>query len=201
VTSYTQLLARKYAGHGDAESDEYTAYVTEAVQRMRDLIEGLLAYSRVTRGEHKPEAADLDRLLDTALANLKTAIDSSGAKISRDALPMLRVSPQQITQLFQNLVGNAIKFRDPAAPPEIHVGARQQDGSWTLSVRDRGIGIDPQHAGRIFALFRRLHTRDTYPGSGLGLAICKKIVEQHGGRIWVEPANPGSVFRFTLPAG
>jgi light-regulated signal transduction histidine kinase (bacteriophytochrome) len=132
-------------------------------------------------------------------ANLDAAIQSNGATVTHDPLPVVRVNPSLIQHLLQNLVGNALKFRR-TEPPRVHVSAERTGSEWRISVRDNGIGIDRQHAERIFVLFQRLHTRDQIPGNGLGLAICKKIVEQHGGRIWVEPANPGSVFHFTLPA-
>jgi len=198
VASFAQLLARRFGGR-DADADEFVGYITAEVQRMRQLIEGLLTYSRIAREKERVEPADLDRLLDAALAHLKAAIDESGATIRRQPLPTLPVQAQQITQLFQNLVGNALKFRGEA-PPQIEIGAEHQEGLWLLSVRDHGIGIDPLYADRIFVLFQRLHARENYPGSGIGLAICKKIVERHGGRIWVEPAYPGSVFKFTFPA-
>ncbi|HSW14192.1 MAG TPA: ATP-binding protein, partial [Solimonas sp.] len=198
VASFTQLLARRFAGR-DPDADEFVGYITAEVQRMRQLIEGLLAYSRVTREKQKVEPAALDRLLDTALANLKTSIDESRASFHRQPLPTLPVQSQLITQLFQNLVGNAIKFHGEA-PPQIDIGAELQDDAWLFWVRDHGIGIDPIYAERVFVLFQRLHNREVYSGSGIGLAVCKKIVERHGGRIWVEPAYPGSIFRFTLPA-
>jgi len=199
VTSYTQLLARCYGPHLGREEQDFVGYITDAVQRMRELIDGLLSYSRVARADEPSQSVALGGLVDTALANLKEAIDSSGARITVRPLPTLRVDAPQFTQLFQNLIGNAIKFRGKE-PPQIEVRARLENGYWRFSVCDNGIGIDPAYAERIFALFQRLHTPEHYAGSGIGLAICKRIVERHGGRIWVEPANPGSVFHFTLPA-
>ena len=143
--------------------------------------------------------ADLNALLDHALGNLRTGITSAQATITRDALPTLSVDATQIMQLFQNLVGNALKFHDQQ-PPKIHIGAQQQDGRWVFSVRDNGIGIEPQYYEKIFQIFQRLHTRKDYPGTGMGLAICKRIVERHGGTIWVESQpGQGSTFFFTIP--
>jgi PAS domain S-box-containing protein len=200
VTSFTQLLAQRFADRNDPEVHEYVGFITESVQRMRELIEGLLAYSRVSRQRVAPEDVDLNECLRQAVANLDAAIRASGARVTHDPLPRLRANPSLILHLLQNLIGNALKFRRAGVAPEVHVSAAREDDAWRISVRDNGIGIDPQHAKRIFVLFQRLHTRDDFPGNGLGLAICKKIVEQHGGRIWVEPANPGTVFHFTLPA-
>ncbi len=197
VSSFTQLLARRFSGK-DPDANEFVGYITDEVQRMRQLIEGLLTYSRVTREKQQPEPTSLDRLLDAALANLKTTIAESGTVVRRQALPTLPVQGSLITQLFQNLVGNAIKFRGESAP-QIDIDVQPDGDFWQFSVRDNGIGIDPLYAERVFVLFQRLHTREIYPGSGIGLAICRKIVERHGGRIWVEPGYPGSVFRFTLP--
>ncbi|AXQ28647.1 PAS domain S-box protein [Solimonas sp. K1W22B-7] len=197
VASFTQLLARRFSGE-DPDANEFVGYITDEVQRMRQLIEGLLTYSRVTREKQQPEPTPLDKLLDAALANLRTAITETGTVIHRQALPTLPVQGPLITQLFQNLVGNAIKFRGEA-PPRIDIDVQPDADSWQFSVRDNGIGIDPLYAERVFVLFQRLHTREVYPGSGIGLAICRKIVERHGGRIWVEPGYPGAIFRFTLP--
>jgi light-regulated signal transduction histidine kinase (bacteriophytochrome) len=145
---------------------------------------------------------DCEELLQAVRENLNAAIAESGAVITHDPLPVLFGDRTQLTQLLQNLFSNAIKFRRPAAPPQIHVSAARQDGGWRLSVRDNGIGIDPQFFERIFIIFQRLHNRDEYPGTGIGLAICKKIVERHGGRLWVESApGSGSTFQFTIPDG
>lgn len=198
VASFTQLLARRFSDR-DPDANEFVGYITAEVLRMRGLIEGLLSYSRVTREKQVPEPTPLDQLLDAALASLRTTIAESGATIRHQPLPTLPVQGQLITQLFQNLVGNAIKFRGEN-PPVIDIDVQPDGDAWQFSVRDNGIGIDPLYAERIFVLFQRLHTREVYAGSGIGLAICRKIVERHGGRIWVEPGYPGSVFRFTLPA-
>ncbi|MGH8453718.1 MAG: sensor histidine kinase, partial [Nevskiales bacterium] len=199
VTSFTQLLASRYEKAGDRDAEEFIGFITESVQRMRELIEGLLAYSRVSRGQEPLQDTDLNQIMQQVTANLGAAIHSNDASVTHDPLPVLRANPGLILHLLQNLVSNALKFRR-AEPPRVHVSAEHAGPEWRIAVRDNGIGIEPHHAERIFVLFQRLHTRDQIPGNGLGLAICKKIVEQHGGRIWVEPGNPGSVFHFTLPA-
>jgi len=202
VTGFTQLLSRRYRGQLDTEADEFIGYITDGVARMKSLIEDLLAYSRVQRTDTILVAVALDGVLDAALANLHAAIDSAGATITREPLPALPVDARQFTQLFQNLVGNAIKFRREH-PPRIHIRAEQVSAQWQFSLRDNGIGIRAEAAGRVFELFQRLHSRDEYEGNGIGLTICKKIVELHGGRIWVVPAvagGEGTEFRFTLPA-
>lgn len=197
VTSFTQLLARRHEKTSDPEAEEFIGFITESVQRMRELIEGLLAYSRVSRNPEAPQDTDLNQVVDSVIANLDTAIRDSGAVVTHDPLPVLKVNSSLIHHLLQNLVGNALKFRG-TDPLQIHISAAPEGANWHFAVRDNGIGIHPQHSERIFVLFQRLHTRDQIPGNGLGLAICKKIVEQHGGRIWVEPASPGSIFHFTL---
>jgi len=198
VASYTQLLARR-ARAGTAEEQQFAGYITDAVHRMRALIEGLLSYSRVSQPEHPGDAADLSRLVDSAVANLQETVERNGAHIRCEPLPQLKVNAPQIVQLFQNLIGNAIKFRGEAAP-QVQIAAQREGSQWIFSVRDNGIGIDAAHRERIFTLFQRLHTSDAYPGSGIGLALCKRIVERHGGRIWVEGQASGSEFRFSLPA-
>jgi serine/threonine protein kinase/signal transduction histidine kinase len=200
VASYTQLLKRRYQGKLDADADEFIAYAVDGATRMQGLINDLLAYSRVHTHSKPLEETTCTAAFDRALANLEAAIRESGAEVRCGPLPAVRGDASQLVQLFQNLIGNAIKFRGER-PPVVIVWAGWQDGEWLFTVRDNGIGIDPKHAERIFAIFQRLHSRDRYPGSGIGLAICKKIVERHGGRIWVEPRlEDGSVFCFTLPA-
>ncbi|MDP3859397.1 MAG: ATP-binding protein [Stagnimonas sp.] len=198
VSGFAELLARRYQQQLGPEADEYIGFITTGVRRMKSLIEDLLSYSRVSREPRAASEVDLNALLAAAKANLHAAISDSGASVHSERLPSLRADPAQLTQLFQNLLGNALKFRT-AEPPRVDVSARQLDAAWQLSVRDHGIGIDPAGAERIFGLFQRLHTRDEYPGNGIGLTICKKIVDLHGGRIWAEPAAPGTVFHFTLP--
>lgn len=204
ISSYTQLLAKRYKGRLDADADEFIAYAVDGANRMQRLITDLLAYSRVgTRGK-KLEPTDFAAALESALINLKVAIEESGAVVTHDPLPTLRADKSQITQLFQNLIANAVKFHG-AEPPCVHVSAKLQDPEgkeWLFSVRDNGIGIEPQYSERIFAVFHRLHTREEYPGTGIGLAICKKTVERHGGRIWVESAlGAGTTFHFTIAVG
>jgi len=199
VASYVQLLERRYKGELDDDADEFIAYAVDGATRMKQLINDLLAYSRVgTRGkEFAP--TDCQAVLERALTNLRMAIEESGATVTHDPLPTVMADDIQLEQLFQNLIGNAIKFRSKQ-PPEIHIGAGRDDGEWRFSVRDNGIGIDPQYTERIFAIFQRLHTPGEYPGTGIGLAVSKRIVERHGGRIWVESEpGKGSVFYFTIP--
>lgn len=201
VTGFTQLLSRRYKGKLDPEADEFIGYITDGVSRMKSLIEDLLAYSRVQRTQAAISAVALDGVLATALANLHAAISTAGATVTHDPLPALTIDGRQFTQLFQNLIANAIKFRSEAAPV-VHVSALQQDQHWLFSVRDNGIGISAESASRVFDLFQRLHAREQYEGNGIGLTICKKIVELHGGRIWVQPlaeGAQGTEFRFTLP--
>lgn len=198
VSSYVQLLARRYKGRLDQDADEFIAYAVEGANRMKSLIIDLLAYSRVgTRGkEFEPVA--MEEVYERATQNLKLAMEDSAATITRDPLPVVLADNLQMVQLVQNLIANAIKFRG-TVPPQIHVGVRRQAENWLFFVRDNGIGIDPQYAERIFVIFQRLHNRDEYPGTGIGLAICRKIVERHGGQIWVESqVGQGATFYFTL---
>ena len=200
VASYTQLLARRYRGRLDDDAEEFIHYAVDGVTRMQALINDLLAYSRVGTRPRSFELTDLGAVLERVLLNLRPAIEEAGAVVTRDALPVLVADAVQLDQVFQNLIGNAVKFRRPAEPPRVHVAAERQDGEWRFAVRDNGIGIAPEYAERIFILFQRLHTRAEYPGTGIGLAICKKIVELHGGRIWMESEEGrGSSFFFTLP--
>lgn len=199
VATYTQMLEKRYRGALDADADEFIRYIIEGVNRMRLLIDDLLTYSRLitTRGESM-RTANCETVLDWALMNLQVAIQESGAEVTRSPLPVVAVDPVQVGQLFQNLIGNAIKYRSPQ-PPRIHVNAERRRDEWVFSVSDNGIGIDPEYRERIFGVFKRLHGRE-YPGTGIGLAICKRIVEGHGGRIWVESQiGKGATFRFTIP--
>ncbi|HTY99061.1 MAG TPA: ATP-binding protein [Rhodocyclaceae bacterium] len=200
VASYTQLLARRYKGKLDQDADEFIAFASDGATRMQGLINDLLKYSRVgTRGHAFAPVAG-DKLLLDAMSNLEMAIHDSGALIGHDPLPTLVGDATQLTQLLQNLIGNAVKFRQPGEVPRIHVGARRLDDGWELSVQDNGIGISPEYFERIFVIFQRLHSKQDYPGTGIGLAVCKKIVERHGGRIWVESRpGAGAKFLFTIP--
>ncbi|MCX5892112.1 MAG: ATP-binding protein, partial [Deltaproteobacteria bacterium] len=199
VASFTQLLAKRYQGKLDQNADEFIAFAVDGATRMQQLINDLLAYSRVgTRGK-PPAPTDLTEVLNNALANLHEAIKESGAVVTHDPLPVVSGDQVQLTQLFQNLLANAIKFRS-GETPRIHVSVQVREGNWLLSVQDNGIGVAPEHQERIFAIFQRLHGRGDYPGTGIGLAICKKIVERHGGRIWMESApGRGAIFYFNIP--
>jgi len=200
VASYTQLLAGRYKGRLDSDADEFIAFAVDGCNRMQGLIKDLLAYSRAgTNGKALREVSG-EKALEEALANLRAIIEQSGAVVTHDSLPVLRTDNTQLTQVFQNLVGNAIKYHG-AEVPHVHISATKNDGrEWIFSVRDNGLGIDPQYFGRIFILFQRLHGRDEFEGTGIGLAICKKILERLGGRIWVESRpERGSTFYFALP--
>jgi len=199
VSSYVQLLARRYKEKLDSDADDFINFAVDGANRMQALIRDLLAYSRVgTRGE-RLEPTSCETVLDQTLANLQFAIEENGARVTHDPLPTVLADPSQLSQLFQNLIGNAIKFRRDEAP-HVHLGAERRENEWLFSVRDNGIGIDEEYGERIFEIFQRLHGRNDYSGTGIGLAICKKIVERHGGRIWVvsDPGG-GSTFYFTLP--
>jgi PAS domain S-box-containing protein len=199
MSSFTELLAKRYRGKLDADADDFIGYIIDGAARMRQLINDLLTYSRVGRAGQAVAATDSSAVVTTACSNLRRSIEESRAEVTVEFLPVLPVEQTQLLQLFQNLIGNAIKFRQDSEPPRVQIGARRQGGEWLLWVRDNGIGIEPQYAERIFLVFQRLHKRDQYPGTGIGLAICKKIVERHGGRIWVESEpGQGSVFYFTL---
>lgn len=197
VASYTQLLAKRYEGRLDADADTFIDFALDGAQRMQALIHDLLVYSRAAR-EPKREEVDLDACLRRALANLEAALAESGGVVRGENLPAVTGDPGALTQVFQNLVGNALKFRG-AYPPEVEVRAERVGPEWLVWVRDNGIGIAPEHGERVFQLFQRLH-RDECPGTGIGLTLCRKIVEHHGGRIWVESdPGEGATFFFTLP--
>jgi len=200
VAAYTQLLAERYHGKLDAQADKYIHYAVDGALRMQTLIQDLLAFSRAGRTGLKMEAADCNLLVKDALQNLIAAAREGGAIVKFRDLPVVLGNAAQLRQVFQNLIGNAIKFRGPK-PPIVQITAEPIDGAWVLSVADNGIGIAAEHAESVFVVFQRLHTRTEYSGNGIGLAICKKIIERHGGRIWVESAeNQGATFKFTLPA-
>jgi signal transduction histidine kinase len=200
VTSYVQLLAKRYKGKLDSDADEFIGFAEDGAIRMWKLIHDLLTYSRVGTWGKELEPIDCEKVLDQSLDNLKMAIEENGAIVTHDPLPTVMADSPQWVQLFQNLIGNAIKFRGNE-PPRVHVSASRNGNGWTFSVCDNGIGIAPEYAKRIFVIFQRLHSREKYPGTGVGLAICQKIVERHGGRIWVESeVGKGATFYFTLPA-
>ncbi|MCL5279599.1 MAG: MEKHLA domain-containing protein [Planctomycetes bacterium] len=199
VGGFVTLLQQRYQGKLDEKADNYINAAVDGVTRMQALINGLLEYSRVGTRGNVPAPVAAGAALQEALENLQMLIRESGALITADPLPTVRADANQLTHVFQNLIANAIKFRAERTP-EIQVGSRRQDGAWLLWVRDNGIGIEPQYRERIFTIFQRLHTRTQYPGTGIGLSICKRIVERHGGRIWVESQpGQGSTFHFTLP--
>lgn len=199
VSGYCQLLARRFQGQLGPQADNYITEAVNGARRMQALIEGLLAYSRVSRRGNPRVLTESQSAFDHCLMNLRTAIEESGATITHGPLPTVFADPMQLMLLFQNLIGNALKYRGEYSP-EIHVSARDEDKEWLFAVHDNGIGIDPKFYERIFLIFQRLHTRREYAGTGIGLAICKRIVECHGGRIWVESApGQGSTFYFTLP--
>jgi PAS domain S-box-containing protein len=224
VTSFMGLLQDKYQGKLDDKAQKYIGFACEGATRMSELIKDLLEFARVGTGGHQPVPVDLSAVADQVRQNLQAAIEESNAAITADPLPTVTAVPAQMSQLLQNLLSNAIKFRTKGRRPEIHIGAQKVSGIgseasgtadqgadaptrntkppfWRISVRDNGIGIAPGHRELVFQVFQRLHTREEYPGSGLGLAICKRIVERHGGRIWVESApGEGATFFFSLPA-
>jgi len=202
VGMYSELIKRRYSEVLDANGKECLGFLTAAAKRMELLVKDLLAYTQIgkTRDEGDQECSAAAALAG-ALSNLSESIDESGADISYGPLPKLPVREVELQQVFQNLVGNAIKYRKDGEVPRIHVAAEREGPTWRISVHDNGIGIDPQYRETVFGLFKRLHVRDKYSGTGLGLAICQKIVERYGGRIWVESeAGKGSTFLFTIPA-
>jgi PAS domain S-box-containing protein len=199
VASYTQLLAKRYRGQLDQEADEYIEYAVEGATRMHALINDLLAFFQITTSEHLFQPTNLETVVNQLLLDWEPVIAETGAKITRDPLPSVLVDPRQIGQLYGHLLSNAIKFHGRKRPA-IHFGAERMDGYWTMTVRDNGIGIDRRFSEPIFEIFKRLHNKREYSGTGIGLAICKKIVERHGGRIWMESEpGKGSVFYFSLP--
>lgn len=199
VTSHVQLLQRRYEGKLGSDADESISYAVEGARRMQTLISDLLVYSRVGTGSKELAPADCVASFDVAVANLQEAIRESGARVTRDPLPTVMAHASQLTQLLQNLIGNAIKFRSEK-PPLVHVSAAREEDEWVFSVRDNGIGIDPQYQDRVFGIFQRLQSGGKHPGTGVGLAICKKVVERHGGRMWVESeSGQGATFYFTIP--
>jgi len=200
VINYTQLLQRRYGQQLDADADDFMGFALEGAHRMQALITELLAYSRVQSTGKEPTSTDLEEALRGATSNLAAAIEESGATVTHDALPFALCDKIQVEQVFQNLIGNALKFHG-SEPPSIHVGAVRSGDTWTLSVKDNGIGIESEYFEQVFQIYRRLGARSEYPGTGMGLAICKRILERHGQQIWVESTpGEGSTFFFTLAA-
>ncbi len=201
VANFCQLLERQYGDQLDDKAKQYIAFAVDGAKRMQILIADLLAFSRVGRTTEEFAEVDLDAVVFRALANLDQRITDAGAEIERDPLPTIRGDASLLTALFQNLIGNSVKYRSEE-PPRIHLAVQREDDHWLFTLTDNGIGIDPKYGDRIFAIFQRLHLRDQYGGTGIGLALCRKIVEFHGGRIWsVDKPGPGASFQFTLADG
>lgn len=201
MASFAQLLGERYGDKLDADADQFIHFITDGAARMQRLINDLLLFSRVGKGDIAKAPVDCDVALASARANLEAVIVQTHACVTADHLPVVLGNDTQLVQLLQNLIGNAIKFAQPNGCPKVHVRAKKKDEEWVFEVRDTGIGFEPEYADRIFLIFQRLHTRVKYPGTGIGLAICRKIVEFHGGRIWAESVpGRGSTFYFTLPA-
>lgn len=202
VSSYVKLLERRYKEKLDAQADTYIGFAADGAIRMQKLIEGLLAYSRISRRGTEFGQVDINEVFARAVSNLSSAVRESEAVVTKDELPVVSGDETQLLQLLQNLIGNAIKFRRPEIPPEVHIAAKRTGAEWIFSVSDNGIGIEPQYFERIFLMFQRLHTRAQYEGTGIGLALCKRIVERHNGRIWVKSVpGKGTIFLFTIGTG
>jgi PAS domain S-box-containing protein len=199
MANYSQLLKQRYGDRFDSDASDFTDYIVEAAKRMQTLISDLLAYSRAASLDTPVLEIDVERVVDEVIRGMARTIEETGATITRDRLPSIKANATALRQLFQNLIGNAVKFRSDD-PPLVHISARRNENEWVFSVRDNGIGIDAAYKDRIFLVFQRLHGRDEYPGTGIGLAICKRLVEGHGGRIWVDSEpHKGSTFNFTVP--
>ena len=203
VSSYMQLFEVRYRGQVDEQAAKYIQYAVEGAHRMSLLIGGLLEYSRMGKHESQPARTSANLALEEALRNLRVALEETGAGVRHGRMPDVIADESQLVQVFQNLIGNAIKFRHPLVAPRITVSAEPEPetGAIRFAVQDNGIGIATKHSDRVFVIFQRLHTRAEYPGTGIGLAICKKVIERHGGRIWVESRlGHGATFCFTLPS-
>jgi PAS domain S-box-containing protein len=199
ISGYLNLLTKRYEGKLDGDADRFIDRTNQNVLRMQRLINDLLTFSRITTRAHPSQPTDCNQLVQEVVEMLQPVLEESGGRVIPEPLPTVMGDGSQLLQLFQNLIGNAIKFKDHK-PPEVHIDAERAIKGWLFSVRDNGIGIDPQYAERIFLIFQRLHTVDQYPGTGIGLAICKKIVERHGGQIWVESkVGEGASFKFLIP--
>lgn len=198
VSSFAQLLEKRYKGELDDDADDFIGFIVEGAQRMKDLIDDLLTFSRLSTASREFRPTNMNKVLEDVLLSIKPSVEAENAIITHDDLPTVQCDPSQLRQLFQNLISNAIKFHEK--PPEIHIFAEESDGKWRFGVSDNGIGIHPDHQDKIFDIFKRLHTREEYEGTGIGLSICKRIVEIHGGDIWVKSKpGEGSTFYFTLP--
>jgi len=199
ITSFLQLLKRRYHDKLDVDANEFIGFAVEGAKRLDNMTNDLLLYSRLNSKKRNIVSTNLENSLEIALINLKVQIEETGAKITHDQLPIVEADEKLNVQLFQNLIGNSIKYRS-SEPPEIHISAKREKNQYLFSVSDNGIGIDPKHLEKIYTIFQRLHTHEEYEGTGIGLAITKKIVEDQGGRIWAEsePGN-GATFYFTIP--
>jgi light-regulated signal transduction histidine kinase (bacteriophytochrome) len=211
VASFCQLLQRRYAGQLDARADQYIAFAVDGAQRMQRLINDLLAFSRIGRLTSGFSDVDLDAVVREAVDQRETELAETGGSVTWSDLPVVRGEEPLLTSLIGNLISNSIKFRRPDRPPRVRLSARQVDDEWEITCQDNGIGIDAEFADKVFVIFQRLHAKEIYPGTGIGLAISKKIVEYHGGRIWLDtdvaepgatapPAREGTTIHFTLPA-
>ena len=201
MASYSQLLEKRYKNKLDTDADEFIGFIVDAAGRMQRLINDLLAYSRIGRKDSLLTEIDCNQVLSRVLESMSAIIASSNAEVTFDPLPLAKGHESSFVQLFQNLIGNALKFHGKE-PPRIHIGSRQNGEEWVFCVKDNGIGIEPQYRDKIFLIFQRLHSKEEYPGTGIGLSICKKIVENYGGRIWLESElGKGSTFYFTIPTG
>jgi signal transduction histidine kinase len=200
VSSFCQLLKRRYSGRLDERADSYIAFAVDGASRMQRLINDLLAFSRVGRSASGFEAVDLGIVAEAALAQLEAVREEAGAAVTVESLPTVHGDASLLTQLLANLIGNALKFRRPDVRPEVRISAHRRPDGWQVSVADNGIGVEPEYADKVFVIFQRLHAREAYPGTGIGLAMAKKIVEYHGGRIWLDPdRSDGATMSFTLP--
>ena len=199
ISSFLQLLQRRYIGQLDSDADEFIEFAVDGAKRMQELIQDLLEYSRVTTKGKEFKEIKMDETLDKVLMDLKMSIDENNVNITQDPLPIVNADDSQMVQLLQNLIGNAIKYRSEENP-QIHISAEKEDSYWLFGVKDNGIGIDSKYAERVFTIFQRLHSNEEYDGTGIGLAISKSIVERHGGNIWIESEpDKGSTFYFTIP--
>jgi light-regulated signal transduction histidine kinase (bacteriophytochrome) len=201
MTSFAQLLARRYRDQRDAETQEYVGFIVQAALKIKRLLRDLLVYTKLDQPMVIQENVACERLIQDVLDQFRTAIAETSATITYDPLPMVNADPDRLGQVFTHLIDNALKFRNGDLPPQIHIAARKDNGAWRFSVRDNGVGIDSAYHARIFRVFERLNSQQAYAGTGIGLAICKKIIEGHGGRIWVaSEVGKGTTFYFTLPA-
>ena len=199
ITSFLQLLERRYQDQLDADANEFIGYAVDGAKRLDAMIQDILIYSKITNKERNVTHVNINNILEQTYLNLKTSIDENDAQITNDHLPTLKVDEQLMVQLFQNLISNAIKYRRDESP-KIHISAKKEDKQWVFSVKDNGIGISEKHLEKIFTIFQRLHTNEEYEGTGIGLAIAQKIVHQHNGEIWAESElGKGTTFYFTIP--